>query len=123
VDSFGSIGPDKGEYAADVRKVARLLRARASVYVPLAAKATKLNMLVATRAGVALPFADWTSLDEGDRWVFVAVDGHGAAWFQFGFNTPGYVADKLSVTHADGDTISEFLARLAAELTPPLVAA
>lgn len=119
MDEHGQIGPEKGQYPADVRAVARLLRDNGHVLVKLSDRMTVYWLHIALREGIP------TMLDNGyviggvpsdAGYVLVSCVEHGSYWFQLGgFNAPEYVATKLDLAGVvDGEIISEFLARLAA---------
>lgn len=125
MDQYGQIGPEKDDYADDVRNVARGL-CGATVYVKLADQGTRYNILLTSKADLGGPGGYPDGLDEeGEyvstgRWVHVAVTEHGAYWFNVqAYNAPGYIATKLGLTPTDGEVIGEFLTRLRHELNRP----
>jgi hypothetical protein len=132
MDGYGQIGPEKGDYAADVRAVADQLDAGPTL-VSLADKGTKLNLVLVpalriqgrspnvegtfghtvVAEAIGLPRRPDLSSGDLDNWLFVGVIEHGAYWFRpGGYISAGYVADKLDVEVADGETVAEFLTRL-----------
>lgn len=121
MDQYGQIGPEKGDYPADVRRVARQLNG-ATVFARLADRGGQLRLMLTARPDLSAPFGLPDGLDDEGDWVFVAVEDHGAYWLNLlVFNAPDYIAAKLGVAPGDGEIIGEFLTRLRAEsVSPPL---
>lgn len=119
MDGYGQIGPEKGSYANDVREVAQsLFHPERAAFVALSDKSTKLRLVLVLRESFALVGQGPEGVDVGEDYIFVGCVEHGAYWFQLGaYHAPDYVASKLGIENADGDTVSEFLTRLAHELT------
>lgn len=119
MDAYGQIGPEKGEYAADVRDVSRCLTG-ATVHVALADRGTCLGMFLTTAEDLSMPkggkMPAAVRLNEG--YVLVALPDHGAYWFKLdgGYHAPGYVAERLGLGQGDGEIVAEFLTRLDVEI-------
>lgn len=119
MDAHGQIGPEKGDYAADVVAVARKLR-EGTTYVDLAHNGTKYRLLLTLREDVdRLGDYGIEGVPAGQGFIHVAATDHGHYWFQLGgYIAPSYVADKLDdFNETDGKTIAEFLKRLELALT------
>lgn len=124
MDVHGQIGPEKGDYAADVKRVADVLETGRTAYVKLADRGTSYRLVLIERESLAFPALDPDSpidgVPPGSNYLFVAVIEHGAYWFRLDtYPDPGYVADKLDLHEADGEVLAEFLSRLGfARLAP-----
>ena len=109
------IGVEYTNYALDARIVANLLADRGSVLLALADKGTRLNLAITLREHLHMPFGEPEGLGEDphDCWALVSIVEHGAYWLNLrGYLAPNYIADKLDITVADGETVAEFLTRL-----------
>lgn len=124
MDQFQQIGQEKGDYAADVRDVARVLTAGHPTTVALAHRMTRMQLVLALYGSVAV-LTPPPGVDGEDRvFMFVAVIEHGAYWFATdGFLDPGFVAGKLGLAYVDGATVAEFLTRVGIELRAKELAA
>jgi acetylornithine/succinyldiaminopimelate/putrescine aminotransferase len=113
MDKYGQIGPDKGEYDHDVALVANSLTAGIqAVSVILAHRGTRMQLLLASKEHT-LVFGGDPLYDAAGVWVFLAVQEHGAHWFRIDtIAHTSYLREKLGVTEADAETISDFLVRL-----------
>lgn len=121
MDGFGQIGPDKGNYAADVKATVTELEAGGPVYLALADRGTKYELvLVLADRIAAMELAALRrsfGADSTQDWLFVGWLGHGAYWFKLdgGYIAPSYVAKSFGVeSEADGEVLAEFLTRLQA---------
>ena len=120
MDEYGQIGPEKGDYAADMQAVWRALQDAGDpkpVFVKLADAGTLLRLLVAWAPAIGVPgSAPWPvdgTSEPLEDWFFVAVVEHGAYWFRVDtLQKGGYVASKLGLEARDGETVAEFLTRL-----------
>jgi hypothetical protein len=116
------IGPDRStDYASDVRLAARMLSDHGATFVPLAHRGTLLKLVVVLRENLFSPFTEIEGLgdDVNDCWAFVACHDHKAYWFNLRcYLAGGYVAEKLDIAPADGDTVAEFLTRVYAAWYP-----
>lgn len=119
MDAHGQIGPEKGGYAQDVKEVAILL-ASETTYVRLADHGSQYRLLLTLRDLVVSLGDEDDQIDgvpRGEGFIHVAVQEHGAYWFQLGgFQASGYVGSKLGLGEKDGSVIGEFLTRLAIAL-------
>lgn len=124
MDQFQQTGPEKGDYAADVRALARTLTSGLPTTVALAHRVTRMQLV--------LSLYDWVTVitpppgvdGEERAFMFVAVIEHGAYWFALdGYLDPGFVADKLGLAYVDGATVAEFLTRVGIELRAKELAA
>lgn len=114
MDTHGQIGPEKPGYELDVIETRVALDSGHAVYVPFAANMSRLNVVIATKDGMACPGgrpADGMAAD--GLWLLVAVAEKGAYWFDASsYNHGGYVAAKLDLTPPDGDALAAFLAEI-----------
>jgi hypothetical protein len=117
MDTWGQIGPEKGQYDADVLGLAAALTSGATVRVKLADRMTQYDLVLCrTHAMTRLGGIGPSEVDA----LYVSHMGKGAYEFPFGQGDtdPGYVNTKLGYTSdADGEVVSEFINRLFRAMT------
>lgn len=113
MDEFMQIGPEKGDYDADVLAVAAALNgAERAVHVLLTHRLTQQSIVVCLKEKMEL-LCPVVGTRPG-RWLFVARPEYGAYWFQLDFKMdPGYVASKLGINPIDAETLTDFMERIA----------
>lgn len=123
MDQHGQIGPEKGTYAADAREVARRLLNGAPVYVAVAHRMTRIDLILIRAEHLSAPGQMPSQITGHDgEWLYVSWIEHGSGWFDIStYLAPDYVAESLNASPVDGETIAEFLTRL--NFNPPVRAA
>lgn len=116
--SITEIRPDEPGYASYCRLVVDAL-SRADenncVFVALVAKSTRMELAIVLQS--AMFQVTEPRQPAANAYAMVAVMEHGAYWFDLeSYLAPSYVAEKLNITSADGETIAEFLTRLGAAM-------
>lgn len=100
MDRYGQIGPEKGNWKQDCRRVAEVLRRRGVPFVALAHGGSRQEVMLTLASRAWCVEAEPTGIDVNDLppWALLSVVGRGACWVQLGvgYMHAGYLAGHLS---------------------------
>lgn len=123
MDQYGQIGPEKGEFTADCRRIAVVLLERRTVFVRFANRGTGFQvMFTPVRGLLCLSVSssgtprrpDGVESMDGKlspHFVRVDVEGRGAYWFDMRLRKhPSYVSEKLRITNGvDAESVATLI--------------
>lgn len=123
MDRYGQIGPEKGNWNQDCRRVAEVLADGETPFVALAHRGTRQEVMLMPASRAWCVEAKPTGIDATDSppWALLSVVGRGACWVQLGvgYVHAGYIAGHLSgAGHdpVDAESLAALLEGVAAAL-------
>lgn len=100
MDRYGQIGPEKGNWNQDCRRVADVLADGRTPFVALAHRGTRqeVMLVLASRAWCVESEPEGIDANDSPPWALLSVVGRGACWVQLGvgFMRAEYLAEHLS---------------------------